>query len=472
MFQEIFECSPLALILVDANGKMKYVNREAERLFGYSKNDMQNQNLEMLVPQEARERHPKLRSGFFENPQSRSMGMGRDLFGVRQDGTKFPIEVGLNPIVSEGETFVVSSILDITSRVKAEEKFRTAVEAAPNGMIMIDEKGTIILANEQSEKMFGYTKAELLGQPIEFLVPLETRGRHPAFVKSFMSSPVPRPMGVGRDLFARRKDGSQFPVEIGLRPFSGPDGVFVISSIVDITERVKDRQRLMSRNEELQQFSYRTSHDLKAPLISMRGLAEFILEDVANGDINEVTKNAEKIITLSDKLKALLEDILSLTKADHIEEPVVEVSVAEVISTARLKFQGLSKDHVVEIREMLAHSKPLKSQPLLITQILDNLLSNAIKYVDLKKETQVVCVRTYSDDHHFYLQVEDNGLGIPADKQSEVFGMFKRFHRENTEGSGLGLYLVKKLVQKLNGNITFESSPERTVFFISLPNRG
>lgn len=471
MFQEIFECSPLALILVDSQGKMKYVNREAERLFGYSKEDMQNHELEMLVPHESRDRHPKLRSEFFKKPLSRSMGMGRDLFGVRRDGTKFPIEVGLNPIVSDGETFVVSSILDITSRVKAEEKFRTAVEAAPNGMIMVDEKGTIILANEQAEKMFGYMKTELLGNPIELLVPLETRGRHPTFVKSFMGSPVPRPMGVGRDLFARRKDGSQFPVEIGLRPFTGPDGVFVISSIVDITERVKDRQRLMSRNEELQQFSYRTSHDLKAPLISMRGLAEFILEDATEGNIAEVTKNAEKIITLSDKLKSLLEDILSLTKADYIEEPVTEVSIADVISTARLKFQGLSRNPNFEIREVLAHSKPLKSQGLLITQILDNLLSNAIKYGDLKKEIQIVCVRTYSDDHHFYIQVEDNGLGIPADKQSEVFGMFKRFHRENTDGSGLGLYLVKKLVQKLNGSITFESSPEKTVFFITLPNR-
>lgn len=123
MFQEIFECSPLALILVDSEGLMKFVNREAERLFGYSKQEMQGQPIEILVPIESRGKHPGLRMQFFERPLSRSMGMGRDLFGIRRDGAKFPIEVGLNPIVSGGITYVVSSILDITRELRRKKNF-------------------------------------------------------------------------------------------------------------------------------------------------------------------------------------------------------------------------------------------------------------------------------------------------------------------------------------------------------------
>jgi signal transduction histidine kinase len=279
-------------------------------------------------------------------------------------------------------------------------------------------------------------------------------------------------MGAGRDLFARRKDGSQFSVEIGLRPFQGPDGLFVISSIVDITERLKDRERLMNRNDELQQFAYRTSHDLKAPLISMKGLAEFIIEDAENGDLKEVVLNAEKITHLSDRLKTLLEDILELTKADYRNEPSVDILLNDVMDNVRLKFEVMAGKQNVEIKEFFAHNKPLNSQATLITQILDNLISNAIKYSDAKKDSSYVCIRTFSDANRFYIQVEDNGLGIPTVKQPEVFGMFKRFHQENTEGSGLGLYLVKKHIFRLQGQISFESSEKGTTFFISLPNPG
>ena len=469
MFKEIFDHSPLALILVDIQGNMRFVNREAEILFGYTRSEMEGQPIEMLVPEEIRGRHPGLRSDFFRAPSPRSMGKGRNLFGVKKDQTKFPIEVGLNPIKSDEGSFVVSSIIDITGRLKAEEKFRTAVEAAPNGVVMVDSLGKIVLVNEQTERLFGYERNEILGSPIEILVPLEFRDRHPIYVNSYMKSPSPRAMGAGRDLFARKKDGTKFPVEIGLRPFHGSDGLYVISSIVDITERVKDRERLMARNEELQQFAYRTSHDLKAPLISIMGLAEFIGEDVISGDLAEISGNANKILLLSRKLNLLLGDILTLTKSDFITEEVQEIILADVIQTSRQKFEISASEKGVEIQEILGHSKSLVSQPTLITNVIDNLISNGIKYASDSRTQRFVRVKTFNDESHFHIQVEDNGLGIPLASQTEVFGMFKRFHVDQVPGSGLGLYLVKKQVLKLNGTISFESNERGTTFYISLP---
>jgi PAS domain S-box-containing protein len=469
MFKDIFESSPLALILVDIQGKMKFVNREAQILFGYTLSEMEGQPIEILVPQEIRGHHPNLRADFFRAPSSRSMGRGRNLFGVKKDGTKFPIEVGLNPINSPEGRYVVSSIIDITARVKAEEKFRTAVEAAPNGMIMVDSQRKIVLVNEQIEKLFGYSRNELLGNAIETLVPLEFRDRHPVYTDSYMKSPSPRAMGAGRDLFARKKDGTKFPVEIGLRPYHGPDGLFVISSVVDITERIKDREKLMARNEELQQFAYRTSHDLKAPLISIQGLAEYIIEDIQEKNNSEVESNAKKIVTLSQKLALLLEDILILTKSDYINEDRKEIFLSDIVETAKQKFEISATQNGVSIEQLFAHTKPLLSQPTVITQIIDNLISNGIKYADPKKERRFVSVKTFNDSSSFHIQIVDNGLGIPLEKHSEVFGMFKRFHLDKVQGSGLGLYLVKKHVQKLGGTLSFESSDQGTIFYIVLP---
>lgn len=349
MFEQIFKCSPLALILVSSDGRMKYVNNEAERLFGYSKDEMEQQPIEMLIPPEFKTSHPKLRSHFFKTPESRSMGKGRDLFGIKKNGDRFPIEVGLNPIHSEGN-------------------------------------------------------------------------------------------------------------------------VYVVSSIVEISERIKDKERLMSRNEELQQFTYRTSHDLKAPLISIRGLAEFIIEDIDSGGIAEVKNNAGKILNLSDRLKNLLEDILSLTKADYLTEDVVEISLSDILANARMKLEISAKENHVEIIEKLENTAPLYSQPTVIAHIIDNLLSNAIKYANKDRSNSQAVIRTFNQENRFFIEVHDNGVGIPKNKQAEVFGMFKRFHHQSIQGSGLGLYLVKKYVQKLGGTISFESSEDGTVFLISLPS--
>eukprot|EP01127_Copromyxa_protea_P004534 TRINITY_DN1438_c0_g1_i2.p1 TRINITY_DN1438_c0_g1~~TRINITY_DN1438_c0_g1_i2.p1 ORF type:complete len:1824 (+),score=303.29 TRINITY_DN1438_c0_g1_i2:370-5472(+) len=245
-FRRIVEAAPNGMVMINSKGIIVLVNMQMEKMFGYDRDELIGKRIEELIPERFRERHPSLRSGFFTQPTVRSMGSGRELFGRRKDGSEFPIEIGLNPIYNfnfvqdnQESTVVLASLSDITERKNQEESFRQVVESAPNGMAMINSEGKIILVNAQMEKMFGYDRNELMNQKIEVLLPQRFREKHPCQRTGFFHCPSVRSMGAGRELFGRRKDGSEFPVEIGLNPISNyaDEGTVVLASLSDITER-------------------------------------------------------------------------------------------------------------------------------------------------------------------------------------------------------------------------------------------
>jgi PAS domain S-box-containing protein len=246
-FRRVVEAAPSAMVMINANGRIEMVNAQAEQVFGYARAEMLGQPVEMLVPKRFRGHHPGLRSSFFDDPRARPMGAGRDLFGLRKDGSEFPVEIGLNPIETDEGPMVLSAIVDISARKRLEERFRRVVEAAPNAMVMINAGGIIEMVNAQAEQVFGYARAEMLGQAVEMLVPVRFRGHHPGLRGSFFSDPKARPMGAGRDLFGMRKDGTEFPVEIGLNPIETDEGPMVLSAVVDISarRRLEERFRLV-----------------------------------------------------------------------------------------------------------------------------------------------------------------------------------------------------------------------------------
>jgi PAS domain S-box-containing protein len=236
-FRLAIEASPTGMIMIDAHGHIVLINAQMEKLFGYQRDELLGQSIETLVPERLRSGHSELRQAFSRDPSVRPMGAGRDLFGLRKDGSEVPIEIALNPVETSAGSFVLSSVVDITERKKSAERFRLSIEASPIGMILADRQGSIVLANAQVEKMFGHDSATLIGQPVEILLPERFRAGHPKLRTAFVGEPHARAMGAGRDLFGRRKDGTEVPVEIGLTPLETPEGGFVLTSIVDISER-------------------------------------------------------------------------------------------------------------------------------------------------------------------------------------------------------------------------------------------
>ena len=276
-FRLAVESAPNAIILMNREGLIEMVNSQTEKFFGYDSAQLVGLDVERLVPVRFRGIHPEHRKSFLADPQIRPMGAGRDLHGVRQDGSEFPVEIGLTPLETSTGLLVMATVVDITERKQAEEQFYLAVESAPNAILLVNKDGTISLVNSQAEKFFGYGRADLIGLNIDRLVPERFRGTHAEYREGFLADPQVRSMGIGRDLYALRKDGSEFPVEIGLTPIETREGLLIMATVVDITER-KRTEDVLRQSEERFASVFRSS---PTPLALTR------LADSKNMDVND-----------------------------------------------------------------------------------------------------------------------------------------------------------------------------------------
>lgn len=254
------EAVPIAMLASDRKGSIVFANRLAEDLLGYEPGSLGGMSVEHLVPQHQRRQHKAHRDAYGEASAPRPMGKVRDLRAVRSDGTELPVEIGLSPVEVDGQTLVIASIVDISERLRAESRLRLIVEAAPIGIVTVDARGAILFANQMAERLFGYDADELVGKPVELLLPDRLRANHPAFRAAFLAAPSARTMGAGRDLRARRKDGTEIAVEIGLSPVVMDKDPLVLASIIDITER-KAAEEAKGR---LIQAVYETANDVAA----------------------------------------------------------------------------------------------------------------------------------------------------------------------------------------------------------------
>jgi PAS domain S-box-containing protein len=486
-FRPVIESAPNAMLMVDEDGQILLVNSEVEKLFGYVQDALVGQSIDILVPPRVRGEHSEHRSSFFSEPSARAMGAGRDLYAVRKDGTEVSVEIGLTPVKTEAGTFVLSTIVDITERKRIENRIRLVVEAAPNAMVMIDGEGKIVLVNSQTEKIFGYDREELIDQQVEILVPERFRGAHPGHRDRFFGKPSARSMGAGRDLFAARKDGTEFPVEIGLSPVETDEGVLVLSAIVDITERKQAEQalregeanlrmaleqlesqasELREANESLGQYAYVVSHDIRAPLRAIRNYADFLCEDLQTTLEQEQEEYLDGLAEAVDQAEQLVEDLLSLSRVERrasAAEPIeLGVLLAELIQMLQLPD---------EVEITIGTDWPtISADATLVRQIFQNLILNGVKFNESSpRRIELTCSDV--DAQRCQIQVRDNGIGIEPRHHEQIFRVFQRLHdSEEYEGTGIGLAIVKKAVSKLGGSLDLKSVPgEGTTFIIQLP---
>jgi len=456
-FRLALEAAPTGMLMMNETGTIVLVNAQIEALFGYRREELLGQRLEMLVPERYRAHHPNLRKMFFGDPKTRVMGAGRELYGLRKDGTEVPIAIGLNPLQTSEGQFVLSSIADISERKRADEQFRLALEAAPTGMLMMNEAGTIVLVNAQIEALFGYRREELLGQRLEMLVPERYRAHHPDLRKMFFGDPKTRVMGAGRELYGLRKDGTEVPIEIGLNPLQTSEGHFVLSSISDITERKRAQEGLHALNAALEQrVTARTSelkeresllqevhHRVKNNLQVISSLINMQIRGLEDESSRAALRDCQsRVMTM-----AQIHEIL-YQSADYARVPFAKY--AKDLTTRILSASGTSPGHVTLQFELEEVSLPV-AQAIPCGLILNELVANSLKHAFPNAAHGTIRVELrLASDQSVLLSVNDDGIGISPELDLKNL-------------SSLGVQLVINLVKQLEGQLEIIRFPGSTL---------
>jgi PAS domain S-box-containing protein len=452
LMSRVVECAPNGVALTMLDGRIVLVNAELERMFGHRRADLVDTFIEHLVPERFRSGHAMLRAGESSDFQSRAMGAGRELFGLRANGTEFPIEIGIGALETPEGMMVVESIVDISVRKRLERMFQKIVEAAPCAMIMVDAPGRIVLVNPQAELMFGYARAELIGNPLEMLLPERLRTTHGTLRQAFAATPSMRQMGVDRDLTARRKDGSEFPVEIGLNPVPAEDGGLVLAAVTDITRRSTMQLELRQANANLEEFTYAASHDLKSPLRGIADLITWIVEDLGDTANEEVQRNLGRVMDRIQRLGCVIDDLLAYAHAGRASDDLVSVDLRDLIDgilDILPRPRGFNISVQIDSQPFVTNKAPLES-------VLRNLISNAVKHHD--RSTGNIGIRSQDAGRYCALTISDDGPGIPPASQERVFRMFQTLTAGAPDHSGIGLALSKRLVEAHGGRIALEST--------------
>jgi PAS domain S-box-containing protein len=355
------------------------------------------------------------------------------------------------------------------------------LESMPDGIIIVDASGHVVLATQQGAALFGYSRNELLGQPIEVLLPERFRAGHFGHRSAFTAQPRVRAMGAGLELFGLRKDGSEFPVEISLSPLNSPEGRLVVSAIRDISDRKEvERQlreknvALMSANLAKDRFMAGMSHELRTPLNAIIGFTGTMLMRLPGPLTPEQEKQLRTVQTSAKHLLGLINDILDLSKIEvgkmelFPETFMLDRAIDEVCGV----ITALAKAKEIEIRKILApglQAVTLDQQKF--KQVLYNLLTNAIKFTPAEGRVEIAAELHGSD--RLRLEVRDTGIGIRPEDMDKLFVEFQQidgFAARRHEGTGLGLVLTRKLVELQGGAVSVRSRPGNgTEFTVVLP---
>jgi PAS domain S-box-containing protein len=443
----IIEAAPTGMILSSKSGEIRLVNAEIERIFGYSRLELYGRSIEMLVPERFRLGHLGLRRGFNEQPSARAMGADRDLYGLCKDGSETPVEIGLNPLETFDGSFVLSSVVDISERKRAAEQLRLIIEAAPTGMILTDKSGEIRLVNAEIERVFGYSRTELYGRSIEMLVPERFRRGHLGLRRGFNDQPTARAMGADRDLYGLCKDGGETPVEIGLNPLETSDGSFVLSSVVDISERRLAVSQLQKLNAELNAQIIARTTELKE--------REAMLQEIHH----RVKNNLQVISSLINMQVRSIGDIpirLALQECRSRVETMAYIHemLYQSKDYAHIPFAKFAADLVRKIMSASEVATPtvtlrLELDDLLLPVdkaipcglILNELVSNSLKHAFPNGGQGEIYVEFKRlPDRCILLGVSDDGVGMPATYDPQT-------------ATSLGVQLIFTLVEQLEARI-------------------
>jgi PAS domain S-box-containing protein len=331
------------------------------------------------------------------------------------------------------------------------------LEAAPDATVCVDSSGQIVLVNAQAEKLFGYQREELAGQPVEILVPEAVRPGHPNLRARYAADPRPRPMGAGIELSARRRDGTVFAAEISLSALHAGQDMLIAAAIRDVTAQQQAREELRRANENLESFSYSVAHDLRAPLRALANFATILTDDYADSLDEGGRGCAERIKAASERMEELIDDLLRLSSVSRAEISLRKVDLGAEAAGIAAELQG--QDPGRRVSFTIQRPAWAMADRTLIRTVLENLLGNAWKFTSGCEDASIEFGMAPAGNGRLCCYVRDNGAGFDPAYVSKLFTPFQRLHTTSEfPGTGIGLASVRQVVERHGGRTWAEGT--------------
>jgi PAS domain S-box-containing protein len=344
------------------------------------------------------------------------------------------------------------------------------IDNAVDGIITIDDRGIILSVNPACTRIFGYAGEEMIGHNVKMLMPEPYRAEHDGYVSSYHRGGEAKIIGIGREVEGRRKGGSVFPLDLAVAKVE-LNGTTIYSGIVrDISERKANEQALIEANTELEEFAYRTSHDLRSPIASSMGLLTISREMLADGELAALGQTLGRMEQNFNRLDHLIQNIITITRNRLMDEDDRPIDLKSLVSETVEALSHLEGFKRIRIENHVPTELTIVSKPSKFQVIVGNMLSNAVKYHDRQEAEPAIDIRVLRHNGRMRLSVEDNGLGVPPASRHLLFQMFKRLHPNRSFGSGLGLYILKKSAESLGGTALYEARDKGSRFIVELPD--
>lgn len=362
---------------------------------------------------------------------------------------------------------IQNTIANTAGMLLGDITIKTLLESLAEGVVIINEHGRIVLINNRLSEFTGYSNQEVMGEKLDIFIPDKFRKKHGEHIHKYFSEPRIRPMGMGLDLTAKRKDNSVFPIEISLSHLETEAGRLAIGFITDISSRKKAEEELKKRNSELDAYAHTVAHDLSAPLMGIVGFSEILISDDPPVSKADSVNFLKQIAQSGRKMSSIIRELLIFASMKKEDVALDNVNMLHLVNNVcqRLSFQVKEKNAVITVDSNLLNCKGYGPW---IEEVWYNYLSNAVKYGG---NPPVIEVRSSRFENNFIkYSVIDNGKGIPREKREMIFKEGERDNNTEIEGYGFGLSIVKRIIEKIDGKVMVESNDGKgSVFSFYLP---
>lgn len=463
------------LIIIDQCGLIQSFNPAATKIFGYQPCDVMGENVKLLMPGPYHRKFDDYISQTINRAPQKVIGPGREVKAKRQCGSLFPLWLGINEIVVDDTRMFVSTIRDLTERYQAQQAIRDSetylqaiVDNTVDGLITIDQQGTVGSFNKACENIFGYSSDEVIGQNVKILMPTPFHHEHDGYLKNYINTGEKKVIGIGREVQGRRKNGEIFPLDASVSEVQTKNGLIYSGILRDITDRKHAEQQILRSNQELERFAFIASHDLQEPLRMISSFTTLLKDEYGDQMNDEATQYMGFVIDASLRMQQLVTDILEYSRIGTDVSELEEVDANEQLDKALNNLKDAIDSHDVHIdRDRLPVITANTTQ---FCRLLQNLISNAIKYREVTRtgEIQIRCTET---DKDWIFVIKDNGIGIEEEHIDKIFTIFTRLHnKDEFSGTGIGLSECKRIVELIGGSIWVESEKNKgSSFFFSVP---